>query len=336
MEILRTPEERFQGLAEYPFEPHYVEIDSGAGPTLRIHYVDEGPRDGEIVLCMHGQPTWSYLYRHMIPHFTAAGYRVIAPDLVGFGRSDKPASTRDYTYAGHVGWMSQWLEALDLVDLTLVCQDWGGLIGLRLVAAYPERFARVVVANTGLPDAQGLPPEMAAPMRALLASIEVPTAQELGHRFREPGPAPGFFYWIRFAAEQPDFRVSQLMQVTAMQPLTEQQQAAYDAPFPGDRYMAGARRFPSLVPIFPDDPELPAQRAAWAVLRQFDKPFLTAFGDSDPVTAGQHQRFQQDVPGARGQNHVTIEQAGHFLQEDQPAAFAQVVIDFMRANPQRG
>jgi haloalkane dehalogenase len=191
MEILRTPEECFQGLAEYPFEPHYVEIDSGAGPTLRIHYVDEGPRDGEIVLCMHGQPTWSYLYRHMIPHFTAAGYRVIAPDLVGFGRSDKPASTSDYTYAGHVGWMSQWLEALDLDDLTLVCQDWGGLIGLRLVAAFPERFARVVVANTGLPDAQGLPPEMAGPMRALLASIEVPTAQELGRRFREPRTGTG-------------------------------------------------------------------------------------------------------------------------------------------------
>jgi len=335
MDILRTPEERFSHLEEYPFEPHYVEIDSGAGPRLRIHYLDEGPRDGEIVLCMHGQPTWSYLYRHMIPLFTAAGYRVIAPDLVGFGRSDKPGAASDYTYARHVQWMSDWFTALGLDAVTLVCQDWGGLIGLRLVAAFPERFARVVVANTGLPDAQGLPTEMAAPMRALLASIEVPTTAELGARFREPGPAPGFFYWIRYAAEQPDFRVSELMQVTAMQPLTPAQQAAYDAPFPDDRYMAAARRFPSLVPIFPDDPELPAQRAAWEVLRKFDRPFLTAFGDSDPVTAGQHQRFQQEVPGAEGQNHVTIAQAGHFLQEDQPTAFATAVITFMRANPIR-
>jgi len=285
---------------------------------------------------MHGQPTWSYLYRHMIPLFTAAGYRVVAPDLVGFGRSDKPAAGEDYSYARHVQWMSAWLEALDLQGMTLVCQDWGGLIGLRLVAAFPERFARVVVANTGLPDAHGLSAEMAGPMRTLLASIAVPTVDELGARFREPSGAPGFFYWIRFAAEQPDFRVSELMQITGRHPLTPVQRQAYDAPFPDDSYMAGARRFPGLVPIFPDDPELPAQRAAWEVLRHFDKPFLTAFGDSDPVTAGGHQRFQDEVPGARGQHHVTIESAGHFLQEDQPEAFARVIIEFMRANPQSG
>jgi len=229
--------------------------------------------------------------------------------------------------------MSACLEALDLTGITLVCQDWGGLIGLRLGAAFPDRFARVVAANTGLPDAQGLPAAMARPMRQLLASIEVPTVAELGERFRAPAAAPGFFYWIRFAAEQPDFRISELMQVTALHALTPAQCAAYDAPFPDERYMAGARRFPGLVPIFPDDPELPAQRAAWDVLRGFEKPFLTAFGDSDPVTAGQHLRFQQEIPGARNQRHVTIERAGHFLQEDQPEAFARVVIEFMRANP---
>ncbi len=332
MNILRTPEARFQGVEEYPFRPHYVEVDSGTGQSLRIHYADEGPRDGEIVLCMHGQPTWSYLYRHMIPLFTAAGYRVIAPDLIGFGRSDKPAATDDYSYARHVAWMSAWLQTLDLSGLTLVCQDWGGLIGLRLVAAFPDRFARVVVANTGLPDAQGLPAELAAPMRQLFATVPVVTAPELAERFRDKTGAPGFFYWIRFAAEQPDFRVSELMQVTASRPLTAAQRAAYDAPFPDDTYMAGARRFPGLVPIFPDDPELPAQRAAWAALRQFDKPLLTAFGDNDPVTAGGHERFQQEVPGAQGQHHTTITQAGHFLQEDQPEAFASVVIEFMRAN----
>ena len=332
MDILRTPDERFEGLDGFDFRPHYIEVDSGAGSRLRVHYLDEGPREGEIVLCMHGQPTWCYLYRQMIPQFVAAGYRVIAPDLIGFGRSDKPAATADYSYARHVSWMSDWLTGLDLSDVTLVCQDWGGLIGLRLVAAFPERFARVVVANTGLPDAAGLEPAMAEPMRALLASIPVVDVDELGARFADKRGAPGFFYWIRYAAEHPEFRVSRLMQATAGG-LTDRVAEAYDAPFPDERHMAGARRFPSLVPIFPDDPELPAQRCAWEVLRSFDKPWLTAFADSDPVTAGGEVRFQDEIPGARGQPHTSIANAGHFLQEDQPAAFAQTVIDFMRSNP---
>jgi haloalkane dehalogenase len=329
------PDDRFDGLDGFPFAPHYVDVDSGDGGRLRIHYVDEGPSDGELILCLHGQPTWSYLYRLMIPRLAAAGYRVIAPDLVGFGRSDKPAATDEYTYARHVAWMSDWLRALDLNEITLVCQDWGGLIGLRLVAAFPERFARVVAANTGLPDADGLPPEMGAPMRALYDTVPVVTVQELPERFRAPGTAPGFFYWIRFAAEQPAFRVSELMQVTAIRPLSDAQRDAYDAPFPDDSFMAGARKFPSLVPIFPDDPELPAQRTAWDALRRFDKPFLTAFGDSDPVTAGADARLRREIPGARNQPHTTIRQAGHFLQEDQPEAFADVIIDFVQQNPRR-
>ncbi len=332
MDVLRTPDECFDGLPEFDYTPCYTEIEAESGEKLRIHHLDEGPRDGEIVLCMHGQPTWCYLYRKMLPLLTAAGYRVIAPDLVGFGRSDKPAAQSDYTYARHVQWMSAWLEALNLRDATLVCQDWGGLIGLRLVAAYPERFARVVVGNTGLPDAEGLDASMAGPMRELLASVPVVTVDELPARFLDSGGAPGFFYWIRFAAEQPDFRVGELMRVTAGcdDPSIL---AAYDAPFPGPEFMAGARRFPGLVPLFPDDPELPAQRAAWDALRRFDKPFLTAFSDGDPVTAGGHERFQREVPGAEKQQHVTIRGGGHFLQEDQPEALATAVIAFIRANP---
>lgn len=335
MDVLRTPDERFEGLAGFGFAAHYTEIASGDGQTLRVHHIDEGPRDGEVLLCMHGQPTWSYLYRKMIPPLTAAGYRVVAPDLVGFGRSDKPAAQDDFTYARHVQWMTTWLQAQDLDQVTLVCQDWGGLVGLRLVAACPERFARVVVANTGLPDAEGLTPDMAAPMRELLASVPVVTVEELGSRFLDKSGAPGFFYWIKFAAEQPDFKVGTLVQFSAGGALSETEMAAYDAPFPDERYMAGARRFPSLVPIFPDDPEIPAQRAAWEVLRKFDKPFLTAFSDADPVTAGGHERFQREVPGAQGQQHVTIQGAGHFLQEDQPEAFAAAIIAFARANPLR-
>ena len=335
MDVLRTPDERFEGLAGFDFAPHYTEIDSGAGSTLRVHHLDEGPRDGEVLLCMHGQPTWCYLYRKMIPILTGAGYRVIVPDLVGFGRSDKPAAQDDYTYARHVQWMRAWLDAQGLDRITLICQDWGGLIGLRLVAACPERFARVVAANTGLPDAEGLTPDMAAPMRKLLASVPVVTVDELGSKFLDGGGAPGFFYWIKFAAEQPDFKVGTLVQFSAAGSLGETEIAAYDAPFPDERYMAGARRFPSLVPIFPDDPEIPAQKAAWEALRNFDAPFLTAFSDGDPVTAGGHERFQREVPGARGQNHVTIQGGGHFLQEDQPEAFAAAIIKFVQDNPLR-
>ncbi len=333
MKALRTPDSRFEKLDGYPFAPHYVDGPDGEGAKLRIHYVDEGPRDAAPILCLHGQPSWSYLYRKMIPVFTAAGQRVVAPDFVGFGRSDKPTRRDDYTYANHVRWMSTWLESVDLRDITLVCQDWGGLIGLRLVAAYPERFARVVVANTGLPDGRGVPEEAGPAMRKLYDSLPVVSVSELGERFAAKDGPPGFFYWRKFCAETPELSISAIMGNAGGREVGRDLARAYDAPFPDESYKAGARQFPSLVPIFPDDPAIPDNRKAWEVLRSFNKPFLTAFSDGDPVTRGGEKRFQEEVPGAKGQGHVTIRGAGHFLQEDKGEELAAAVLGFIQSNP---
>lgn len=332
METIRTPDERFANLEGYPFAPHYAEVPDTEGGTLRIHYVDEGPRDGEVVLCMHGQPSWSYLYRTMIPVFVRAGYRVIAPDLVGFGRSDKPTSIDDYTYARHVAWMSAWLEGLDLRGINLFCQDWGGLIGLRLAAAFPDRFARLVVANTGLPDGGGLPREAAVGMRKLYETIPIVPVSELGERFAAKDGPPGFFFWRKYCAESPDFSVGDVMQFTGGQ-MSDPIRAAYEAPFPDDRYVAGARKFPSLVPIFPDDVEIPANQEAWKVLERFERPVLTSFADNDPVTAGMDVVIQKRVPGAKNVEHVTIKGAGHFLQENAGPEVAGEMIAFMQKHP---
>jgi haloalkane dehalogenase len=333
MEFVRTPNNRFTNLDGYPFEPNYVSIADGEGGELRMHYLDEGPADGEIVLCLHGQPTWSYLYRKMIPVLVAGGYRVIAPDIVGFGKSDKPTLRENYTYASHVAWMNNFVNRLDLNGITLVCQDWGGLIGLRVVTAQPDRFARVVTANTGLPDASGIPDEMAAAMHQMYDSIPALPPLEMGAKLQENEHGAGFMYWIKFCAEYPEFIISEVVSMSAMGELSKAQIAAYDAPFPDESFKAGARQFPSLVPIFPDGPEIPANRDAWEVLKGFNKPFLTAFSDRDPVTAGGYKRFQKDVPGAQNQKHVTIEGAGHFLQEDKGEELANVVINFIQDNP---
>ncbi|MEE8558513.1 MAG: haloalkane dehalogenase [Myxococcota bacterium] len=332
METLRTPDERFLDLPGYPFAPHYTDVPDGEGGQLRVHHVEAGPAEGEIVLCLHGQPTWSYLYRKMIPIFAEAGRRAIAPDFVGFGRSDKPTRREDYTYARHVSWMSAWLEALDLRDITLVCQDWGGLIGLRLVAADPDRFARVVAANTGLPDAAGVPEDMAPALHKIYESLPVVKASELPERFQAKEGPPGFLYWRKFCAETPELRVGELLGIGGGR-VTPELVAAYDAPFPDERYLAGARQFPSLVPVFPDDPAVPDNRKAWEVLGRFEKPFLTAFSDGDPVTRGADARFRKDVPGAQGQEHVTIRGAGHFLQEEKGEELAAAVLRFMERNP---
>jgi len=293
MEALRTPDDRFTGLPGHPFAPHYVEAGG-----LRIHYVDEGPRNAAPVLLLHGEPSWSYLYRKMIPLITAAGRRAIAPDLVGFGRSDKPVRREDYTYQRHVEWMRGVLEQLELRNVTLVGQDWGGLIGLRLAAEHPERFARIVAANTFLPTGD-----------------------------RPAGPA--FLAWRKYSQETPDFQVGGIVKGGCVTDLAPEIVAAYDAPFPDDRYKAGARQFPLLVPVTPEDPAAAANRKAWEVLRRWTKPFLTAFSDSDPITGGADRILQQAVPGAEGQPHTTIAGAGHFLQEDKGEALARVVIDFI-------
>jgi haloalkane dehalogenase len=300
LQILRTPDERFANLPGFPFAPHYVEIPSGDGARLRVHYVDEGPADADPVLCLHGEPSWSYLYRKMIPVITAAGHRVVAPDLVGFGRSDKPAERSDYSYQRHVDWLRATVETLDLRRITLVCQDWGGLLGLRLVGEHPDRFARVVAANTFLPTGDGTPSE-------------------------------AFLAWRAFSQKVPVFPTGQILQGATVTELPSAVVAAYDAPFPDESYKSGARQFPLLVPIAPDDPAGPANRAAWQVLERFEKPFLTAFSDGDPVTRGGDVAFQQRIPGARGQQHVTIAGGGHFLQEDCGEELARVVARFIAA-----
>jgi haloalkane dehalogenase len=297
MQVLRTPDERFTGLPGYPFEPHYVQLQDG----LRVHYLDQGPADGAPVLLMHGEPSWSYLYRTMIPVLAAAGHRCVAPDLVGFGRSDKPADPAEYSYQRHVDWMSETIfDRLGLTGITLVGQDWGGLIGLRLLAAQPDRFSRVVAANTGLPTG------------------DLPLSE-------------AFMRWQRFARESPAFDVGRIIGTGTVTELSPEVRAAYDAPFPDDSYKAGARTFPSLVPTTPDDPAHDANTAAWDVLLSFDRPFLCAFSDSDPITRGAEGLFIGRVPGTAGQPHTTIEGAGHFLQEDKGEELASVVTSFMAA-----
>lgn len=331
MDFVRTPEDSFSSLLDYPFAPNFVDVDDGQGGSLRTHYVDEG--EGELILCLHGQPSWSYLYRKMIPLLVEAGYRAVAPDLIGFGKSDKPTDRADYTYANHVQWLKGFVDALDLRDVTLVCQDWGSLIGLRLVAENADRFVRVVLANGGLPDANGIPDEMVPQLNALLADTPALPIEEMFAKLSKPmEDRPQFMYWVRYCDAHPDFHPAEVMKV-ALNHCSDEEYRAWAAPFPSQEYMQGARQFPSLVPIIPDNPAIPANRAAWAFYEQFDKPFLTAFGDSDPVTRGAEQRFIDNVPGARDQKHIIIKGGGHFLQDDVGAELAAVVIEFMQANP---
>jgi haloalkane dehalogenase len=304
MHALRTPDERFASLPDFPFAPHYAEVPAGdgGGGTLRMHYLDEGPADGPVVLLMHGEPSWCYLYRTMIPVLVRHGLRCIAPDLIGFGRSDKPTERSDYSYARHVEWVrSLVLDELGLRDITLLGQDWGGLIGLRVVAENPDRFARVAIANTGLPT---------------------------GH---EPA-SKAFLAWQEFSQTTPDFDTGVILSMAVVTPLPEAVQRAYDAPFPSDAHKAGARVFPLLVPTTPEDPAAAANTSARKALGEWDKPFLTLFSDSDPVTGGGEVWFQENVPGARGQAHRTITGAGHFLQEDKGPELAELLAAFVAAS----
>ena len=301
MKSLRTPDEQFADLDGYRFAPNYVDISDTEGDTLRVHYLDEGPADGPVVLCMHGEPSWSYLYRKMIPLLVDAGLRVIAPDLVGFGKSDKPTEKSDYTYARHVAWMQEAIvDHLDLNDATFFGQDWGGLVGLRLVAENPERFARVIIGNTGLPTG-------------------------------EHPPSEAFMQWQKFSQESPVFPIGQILNGATITELSEAEIAAYDAPFPDETYKEGARIFPSLVPTSVDDPAREANLAAWDVFKAWEKPFICCFSDSDPVTAGGDKPFLALVPGAAGQAHVTVENAHHFFQEDGAPQLARIVIDAVSA-----
>ena len=297
MQVLRTPDARFEGLADWPFPPQYLTLTDADGTQLRLHYVDEGPRDGAPVLLMHGEPSWAYLYRHVIAGLVARGHRVIAPDLIGFGRSDKPASRTDYTYERHVAWMSQWLTALDLRDLRLFCQDWGGLIGLRLVAAFPERFAGLVIANTGMPVGTGM--------------------------------SDAFRAWLEFSQNVPVMPIGMIVNGGTTRNLSDVEVAAYDAPFPDETFKEGARQFPTLVPMTPEHGSVAENIAAWKVLERFDKPVVTAFSDNDPVSKGGDVPIQARIPGANGQPHVTLS-GGHFLQEDCPDDIVEILDALIR------
>jgi haloalkane dehalogenase len=296
--VARTPEARFAAISDFPYAPQFIEVGG-----LRIAYIDEGPREAPPVLLMHGEPTWSYLYRKMIPGLLAAGHRVIAPDLVGFGRSDKPTRKQDYSYANHVAWMVAWMEAIDLQHATLFCQDWGSLIGLRLVTHSPDRFDRVVLANGGLPTgAQGVVPR-------------------------------AFKLWRAFARFSPWFPIGKIVNSGCAVKLSTVEIAAYDAPYPSSRYAVAARLFPTFVPATPDDPERAANEAAWEVLKQWHKPFLTLFSSRDPITRGGDKVFLQLVPGTHNQPHSVTRGAGHFLQEDKGPELAEKINAFIAATP---
>lgn len=293
MDVLRTPDERFTDLPGFAFAPRYAQTSDG----LRMAYVDEG--SGPVVLLLHGEPSWSYLYRTMIPVLVNAGFRVVAPDLIGFGRSDKPAAVADYTYAGHVEWLRSVLfDALDLTGVTLFCQDWGGLLGLRLVAEHPARFARVAAGNTGLPDGRHRLPDA-------------------WWRFRD------------FVVRSADLPIGFLVNSGCADPLSDAEVAAYDAPFPDASYKAGAKAFPDLIPQDADNPATPDNQRAWEVLVRFDKPFLCTFSDGDPITGGGERMLIGKIPGAQGQPHTTIEGGGHFLQEDRGPQLAAVLVDWI-------
>jgi haloalkane dehalogenase len=297
MQLLRTPDARFENLIDYPFQPNYVEIQG-----IRIHYVDEGKHDHEILLMLHGEPTWSYLYRKMIPIVVKAGYRVIAPDLVGFGKSDKPASKDDYSYQKHVDWITEFVQKLDLQNITLVCQDWGGLIGLRIAAENEARFKRICTSNTFLPTG-------------------------------DMKPSESFLKWQEYSQTTPEFNIGKIVSKGCVKPLSDAEIQAYNAPFPDESYKMGARIFPMLVPISSDNPASEANRQAWKVLQKWNKPFLTCNSDSDPITRGSDTFFQKVIPGAQGQAHITLAQGGHFVQEDQGENWANKIVEFIQANP---
>ncbi|HTN33600.1 MAG TPA: haloalkane dehalogenase [Marinobacter sp.] len=295
MRILRTDEARFNGLPDYPFAPHYLDV----APNLRMHYVDEGPSNAAPVLMLHGEPSWSYLYRHMIPLISGAGHRVLAPDLIGFGKSDKPAEVEDYSYDLHMAWLTNWLETLDLKNITLVCQNWGSLLGLRLAAENPQRFSRIFVGNGMLPTGENRAPAT-------------------------------FALWKAFATHSPWFPIGRIVQLGTERTLSKAELAAYEAPFPSAAYKSGARAFPKLVPISGDDPSGEANKAAWRALEKWRKPFITCFSSGDPITRGGDRYMQRRIPGAYGQPHITL-RGGHFLQEDCPEDFAQIINDALRA-----
>ena len=305
MQVLKTPESAFSNIQDFPYEPQYVQVTDTISSELSMAYYQAGPKDGHTLLLLHGEPSWAYLYRKMIPILAQQGFNVLVPDLIGFGRSDKPSRREDYTYARHLIWLKDWFSQVTHKDqkVTLFCQDWGGLLGLRLVADMPSRFAGVMASNTGLPTGEHTPPD-------------------------------AFIKWRRFSQEVPEFPVSSIIQGATVSELSQDTLNAYDAPFPSEAYKEGARQFPLLVPATPDDPQTQANREAWKQLKQFHRPFMTAFSDSDPVTAGGDKLMQSLIPGCKGVQHITIQHGGHFVQEDKGEELANALINFINSTGQ--
>jgi haloalkane dehalogenase len=298
MKILTSDPTRFNDLPGYPFEEHWITVDLGEGLSARMHYVDEGPREAPAVLLFHGEPSWSYLYRKMIPPLLEAGLRCLAPDLIGFGKSDKPDDIGFYTYDRDISWLQQWRDAVHPDPAGLFCQDWGGLLGLRMVGEEPERFGFVVASNTFLPTGGT--------------------------------PSQAFLAWRHFAKTSPDFKIGELLQRATATERTAEEIAAYDAPFPDEPSKAGARAFPALVPVEDGMDGIEQNKKAWEGLAAYDKPFLTLFGEDDPVTGGLGEALSGRIKGAEGMPHAMLSTCGHFCQEDRPLELAQGVIDTAR------
>ncbi len=299
MKVLRTPDIQFENLPDFPFKPHYFVLEP---ENIRIHYLDEGSPNSDPILLMHGEPSWSFLYRYMIPPLVKAGYRAVAPDLVGFGRSDKPSEPNDHSYQKHVEWINRWLHKLDLKRITLFCQDWGSLIGLRVAIENSERFSRIVLSNGGLPTG-------------------------------DQAASEAFLKWRDFSRTTKVFDLQFIMQSGTKRRLSRRELKAYDAPFPDEIFKAGPRIMPSLVPISPDDPAHEANKRASEAFKSWKKPFLTAFSDSDPITRGGDRFFKEHVPGAKGQAHKIVQNAAHFVQEDAGPELAQIIVEFIKNNP---
>ncbi|CAB4859997.1 unannotated protein [freshwater metagenome] len=306
MKVLRTPDERFDNLPDYDFEPHYRNVTAHDGTVLRYHFIDEGPADAAPVILLHGNPSWSYLHRHMIRGLAALGHRVIALDLMGMGRSDKPDDRKFYTLARHVDWMGQWLDAENLTNATLYCQDWGGTLGLNVLREHPNRFARVIASNTGVPVGEGV------------------------NKFMSN--------WLAFSQASTELPVGTLIAGGVTRPMSPAEQLAYDAPFPDGTYQASPLEFPLLIPLQPDNPGVPDCQATWAFLETWNKPFLTVFGSADAIAykPGAHLKFQKLVPGAQGQPHQVIDGANHFIQEDAPDELVAIIDAFINADTTYG
>jgi haloalkane dehalogenase len=302
MRVLRTPEARFAALPDFPYAPRYVDLPDFDGGTLRMAYIDEGPRDAEVVLLLHGEPSWSFLYRKVIAALTTAGLRAVAPDLIGFGRSDKPAAREDYSYQRHVDWLRAFLLATALPP-----SPWSARTGAACSACVWQAKSRAGSSASSPP---------------------IPSC-----RRGTSAPPEAFFTWRDFSQNVPELPIGGILKMGSARELLPEVLAAYDAPFPDESYKAGARAFPALVPATPDDPASPANRRAWQSLERYDKPFLTAFGDSDPITRGGDLVLQRRIPGAAGQPHTTLERAGHFLQEDAGEELGRLIADFMRKTP---